>query len=276
MAEEEIDFFHDTVLKGLIDHSPYYEEMIQLVNIYLDAVANKHIHDINLCIKEFNSFIKRIEDILHHKKKIQFTDVQSKQQLINKWKDDEKHLIYISNDIDGLQREEIKNFHNEIFHTFAGDITSFFEMKKQLSSYTAALNKGEFNEIKKSMTNFHTFMKKENAPEDKKQAIAEINKEVPNFKNFKEKKKFLDSWIIFINLNRNSKIVSDENCPLNHFKIEFLNDTIKKTLNNKDADFEWFKNLVQNLAMNFFNKDYKTMFDHYNAVNRYKPKKKEE
>jgi len=60
-----------------------------------------------------------------------------------------------------------------------------------------------------------------------------------------------------------------EECPLNNIKIEFMNSNIKKYLINSDIDFEWLKMQCQNLAMCFYNKDFKTMADRYTNECKY-------
>ena len=272
-SEWDVQQLHETILKGLVQKSPYYDEMIQLVKIYLDAVVNKHVHDIHLCKKEFYEFIQRIEDVIKSKKKIDYSSQKSKEELFKSWKNDERHLIYISNDVDGLTRQELKHFHNEVYKTFAGDLTSFYEMKKQLSTYTNSLSSGNFKEIKNSMNNFMAFMKKENLQDQKKELLVESKREAPNFRAIKDRKQFEEDWLSYIKLKRNTQIFSLEDCPLNEMKIEFLNDSIKKHLRNHETDFEWFKTLVQNFAMSVFKQDYSTMLDSYNAVNRYIPEK---
>ena len=273
MKEDEINILHDTILKILIPKNPYYDEVVQLVNIYLDSVANKHNHDIELCRMEFLNLSSRFDE-LSKKRNTSFTSTQSKEELLKAWRDDEKHLIYISNDIDGLTRKEIKNFHNEIYYTFAGNISSFFEMKKQLSTYSQLMTKGDFKEIKRAMADFANFMIKENAPEEKKALMDVTLKNAPNFKAFKDRKVLEEAWIGYTSLSRNMKLLTNEQCPINSKKLDFLNDSIKIILRNKETDFDWFKTLLQNLAMNFYNQDFKNMYENYNAVNRYKPEKK--
>jgi len=273
MTEDEINILHDTILKILVPKNPYYDQVVQLLNIYLDSVANKHKHDIELCRMEFFNLSDRFDE-LSEKRLISFTATQTKEELLKAWREDEKHLIFISNDIDGLTRKEIKNFHNEIYYTFAGNISSFFEMKKQLSTYSQLINKGDFDEIKRAMADFTNFMKKENAPEEKKALMDVTLKNPPNFKALKDRKGLEEAWIGFISINRNMKLLTNEQCPINSTKIDFLNDSIKTILKNKETDFDWFKTLLQNLAMNFYNQDFKNMYENYNAVNRYKPEKK--
>ena len=276
MTEVDINELHDAILKGLVPNSPYIEELVQLVNIYMDSVVNKHVNDILLCKEELYRIVSSQETIMRQKKQIGFTSKQTKEELFKAWKEDERHLIYISNDIDGLTREELKNFHNEIYYTFAGDITSFFEMKKQLSSYEKTLEGKDFKEIKSSMESFSKFMKKENAPEEfKAQKSMLTNAEAPNFLSYKDKKKFLEAWTSFLSYPMNVKTISSPECPLNSFKMDFLSESIKAALKIRDLDFDWYKVLVQNLANNLYKKEFKSMLDNYNAVNRYKPPKKE-
>jgi len=276
MNDIQIDELHKLIENSLTHSTPYYEELLQLLSIYLDSIANKHVIDIHSCKNEFYNIAKRTDEIMKYKKKIiSFSNNQTKEDLFTSWKNDERHLMYIANDLDGLIREKLKNFHNEIYHTFACNITSFFEMRKQLSTYTETISKGDVKEIKSAMKNFMSFMRKENANEEHRVEKQSLNstKEPPDFKSFKDKKKFFEEWTSFINLPTNKKLFTIPECPINKMKIVFLNTSIKATLANKETDFEWFKSLVQSLVNNIFLKEFTRMLENYNAVNQYIPGK---
>jgi len=216
-------------------------------------------------VSEFKKIFHAFTDITHYKVKIDFSTIDSREDLILAWKSQEKALMLLESVISGIHRKDIRNLHDFIFYTIELEDFSVSKLKNQLINYYNALLGKNNKEVLAEMGILTEICNKENLIEEERILKEGKKPEPPRFLSVK-KQYLLDAWINFIREPYCKRIICSQECPINRINIKLITYIVAKKCKNLKYDLVWMKRLMQNFADSLWSKQFTQLEETYEDI----------
>ena len=259
-TKNDILKFNERIKKILISDSPYYLETRETLIYYYKSAYYQDRCMFLAAIEQFGLIFPDLDDVLNGRIKIDFSHIESIDNFITTWKQQEKAFMHLQSQVTNLHRREIGSLHNYMLYTFELETFNVPKIKNQLVKYHLTVLSRNLNDIKEEMNNLMILLKEANYSEDQK-----VPNGRPIFLDVKNSS-LRDAWMNFTIEPYCKRILYLDECPMNRINIKLLSGFLKRKLKNSVFEFPKLKILMQNFSNSLWDKNFTSLQDDYDDI----------